>query len=193
MNRYVHAVLCAGIGFLKFNYLKILRGKSFCFAGCNLVSPRTEITIDRGGTLKLGKMTRIRSNAKLRVRAKATVTIGNNFSMSNQCMVVAHERVEIGDNVQLGPGVLIYDHDHDYLAPGGLAAELYKTTPVKIGNNVWIGANAIILRGSIIGDNSVVAAGTVVKGEYKSNSLIYQERSIKVKEIGMNISHDGVE
>ena len=183
MNRYLHAGICAGIGIIKCSLLKLERGKDFSFKLPNLISPRTEITVDRLGKLSIGKMFRLRSGAKARVRKNATVKIGENFSMSNNCMIVAWEKIEIGDNVQFGPGVLVYDQDHDYQAPGGLAAEKYKTSPVTIGNNVWIGANAIILRGSEIGDNCVIAAGTVVKGKYPENSLTYQKQETVTRTI----------
>ena len=54
---------------------------------------------------------------------------------------------------------------HDYRAEGGVAAMRFKTAPVVIGNNVWIGANTMILRGTTIGDNSVVGGEAVIKGE----------------------------
>lgn len=47
---------------------------------------------------------------------------------------------------------------------------------VVIGDNVWIGANSVILRGSRIGDNAVIAAGTIVKGTVESNTLVYDKR-----------------
>lgn len=85
--------------------------------------------------------------------------------MSNGCVVTAYDHIKIGDNVMLGPNVLIYDQDHDYRAEGGVAAMRFKTAPVVIGNNVWIGANTMILRGTTIGDNSVVGGEAVIKGE----------------------------
>ena len=135
----------------------------------------TEITVDKGGRLSVGKLLKIRSGGKLRVRKNAVVKIGDKFSMSNNCMLVSRESITVGDNVILGPNVLIYDHDHDYRS-GSVDGEAYKTSPVKIGNNVWIGANVMILRGTEIGDNCVVAAGTVLKGKYGSDLLIYQPR-----------------
>lgn len=62
----------------------------------------------------------------------------------------------------------------------GVAAKQYKTAPIRIGNNVWIGANCVILRGTVIGDNSVVGAGTVLKGIYPPDSLIVQKRETQV-------------
>lgn len=98
-------------------------------------------------------------------------------------MLVSHESVTIGDDVEFGPGVLIYDHDHDFRMPGGLAEQKYKTAPIKIGNNVWIGANSVILRGTTIGNNCVVAAGTILHGEYPDDSLIFQEKTTRVRPI----------
>ncbi|HEM4423781.1 TPA: acyltransferase [Streptococcus suis] len=183
MNRYLFAGIRCCIGAIKCSLLKLERGKDFSFKLPNLISPRTEITVDRLGKLYVGKMCRLRSGAKVRVRKNATVKIGENFSMSHNCMIVAWQKIEIGDNVQFGPGVLIYDHDHDYKDPGGLSAEKYKVSPISIGNNVWIGANVIVLRGSKIGDNCVIAAGTVIKGEYPENSLIYQKHEIVTRTI----------
>lgn len=97
MNKYLHAGICLGIGLLKCSTLKIVRGTSFDFSIPNLISPRTELTLDKGGSLSIGKMLRLRSGAKIRVRKNAVVKIGKNLSMSNNCMVVAWERVEIGD------------------------------------------------------------------------------------------------
>ena len=54
------------------------------------------------------------------------------------------------------------------------------TTP-EIGKNVWIGANTVILRGTKIGDNCVIGAGTIVKGDFPENSIIVQNREPKVK------------
>ena len=69
---------------------------------------------------------------------------------------------------------------------GGVKAKKFKTAPVVIGNNVWIGANAIILRGTTIGDNSVIAAGSVVKGNVPSNTLLVQKKEDTLIEIQGN-------
>lgn len=183
MNRYIHAAICAAIGSAKLSLLKLTKGKRVTYSGVNLVSPRTEITVDKGGILQLGKNLRIRSGAKVRVRKDAFVSIGDNFSMSNNCMIVAWEDVRIGKDVQFGPGVLVYDQDHDYRASGGLAAERYITSPTSIGDGTWVGANSIILRGTHIGSGCVVAAGTVVRGVYPDNTLIYGSREIRTKSI----------
>ena len=86
-------------------------------------------------------------------------------------MIHCRSEIKIGNDVQFSPNVLIYDHDHDYKAEGGVKSMKYIETPVSIGNNVWIGANTVILRGASIGDNAVIAAGSIVKGTVPSNCL----------------------
>lgn len=125
----------------------------------------------------------MRDGAKIRVRKGAVCTIGNNSSVNCNNMIACRERIEIGDDVQFSPNVQIYDHDHDYRATGGVKAGKYKTAPVKIGNNVWIGANTVILRGTKIGDNCVIGAGCIVAGSVPDGSVVIQKKESIVKPI----------
>jgi len=56
-----------------------------------------------------------------------------------------------------------------------------KTAPVKIGDNVWIGMNAVILKGVTIGENSVVAAGAVVTKSIPANTIVAGNPAVTVK------------
>jgi maltose O-acetyltransferase len=69
--------------------------------------------------------------------------------------------VSIGDGTWIGPAVQIYTADHPRDAALRRAG-LQSGRPVSIGNNVWIGGGAIILPGVTIGDDAIVAAGSVV-------------------------------
>ena len=64
----------------------------------------------------------------------------------------------MGDDVQQSPYVLIYDHDHDCRTEGGLKSGKYKECPVKIENNVWIGAGSVV-SGNIEDDTVFVQKG----------------------------------
>ena len=166
----------------KFSMIKLFHFKKFYFSLLNIFSPFTEIELGRKSYLKLSKLVKARSGVKIKIRDNAHVEIGEGTSFNYDCMVVSHDKIKIGNNVQFGPHVYIYDHDHDYRAKDGLEKLKYKTGPVTIGNNVWIGANAIILRDTFIGDNCVVGAGTVVKGNFPNNSVITQNRQMNVVE-----------
>lgn len=176
MNKYIRAAYCAPCGILKMLTLKITRGSGFSGLKMSMVSPLTEISVDRGGKLEIGEKFKMRDGAKIRVRKGAVCVIGRNTSVNCNNMITCRERIIIGDDVQLSPNVQIYDHDHDYKAEGGIKEGKYKTAPIKIGNSVWIGANTVILRGTTLGDNCVVGAGCVVKGEYPVGALIVQKR-----------------
>ena len=70
-------------------------------------------------------------------------------------------RIDIGDDVQIGPAVQLYTAQHP-TDPGTRRVGLESASPIRIGSNVWIGGGAIILPGVTIGDNSVVGAGSIV-------------------------------
>lgn len=176
MKKYIRAGICLTYSIVRFCFIKLFHMKDFRFTAINLISPFTEIEINKKAKLTLGKMVRMRSGSKIKVRNGAKVQIGDNTSLNHGCMVICHEEIIVGKDVQFGPNVLIYDHDHDFRMKNGLKDLNYKTSPVIIGDNVWIGANTVILRGTKIGNNCVVAAGSLIKGEYLDHSIIVQKR-----------------
>ena len=184
MKKYIRAIICIIFSLLKLGFIKIFRYKNLKFKFITIFSPFTEIDIDKKGKLSLGASIKMKSGSKIRVRNGAEIIIGDKTSMNHNCIFTAHEKIKIGSNVQFGPNVLIYDHDHDFRKRNGLRDLKYKTAEVVIGNNVWIGANVVILRGTTIGDNCVVAAGSVIKGNFESNSIIIQKRNTDVISYG---------
>lgn len=180
MNKYLRAAVCVPCGILKMSWTKLFHGTHFSTSLICQVSPNSEITMDKTAQLHIGKRFRLRDGAKIRVRDKALCVIGDNTSINTNNMIVCHELVAIGDNCQFSPNVQVYDHDHDFRVTGGLGAMKYKTSPIRIGNNVWIGANTVILRGTEIGDNCVIGAGCIVKGVVPAGSVIVQKRTTEI-------------
>lgn len=161
--------------------IKLFHYNDFKAPLTSLISPLTEITLDKGAKLSIGNGFKMRDGAKLRIRKNAECIIGSNTSVNSNNMIACHEKIIIGNNVQLSPNVQIYDHDHDFKVEGGIKKMRYRTSPVEIGNNVWIGANSVILRGTKIGDNSVIAAGSIIKGDIPSDSVVYQKKASTIK------------
>ncbi len=180
MNKYIRAMFVVPCGLLKVGWTKLFHPKAFHGTVFCMISPFSEMTINYGGKLFVGHGFKMRDGAKLRVRKNGKCSIANEVAIGSNCMIVCYDKIAIGSNTQLAPNVQIYDHDHDFRAKGGLAAMRFKTSAVEIGSNVWIGANAVILRGTKIGDNCVVGAGSVLKGEYPANSVIVQKRETTV-------------
>lgn len=94
--------------------------------------------------------------------------IGNNFYANFNFTIVDDADVYIGDNVMIGPNVTIATAGHPVEVTLRKRA-LQFSLPVHIGNNVWIGAGAIILPGITIGDNSVIGAGSIVTKDVPAN------------------------
>lgn len=82
------------------------------------------------------------------------------------CYIQAMNGIEFGENVLVGPGVKIISANHD---PYDYNKHI-KTPPIIIGDNVWIGANAVLLPGVEIGNNVIIGAGTIVTKSLKSNA-----------------------
>lgn len=102
------------------------------------------------------------------------IRIGNNVGIS-QTTMVAFDRIEIGNNVKIGGGTSIYTsdfHSLDYRIRRTKAdLENRKTASVIIGNDVFIGARCIILKGVNIGDNAILGAGSVVSKNIPANEI----------------------
>lgn len=180
IKKYIRATICIMYSLIKFCGIKLFHYKAFKFSPVSVISPFTEIEVGKGGRITLGKLVRMRSGSKIRARKDAELIIGDNTALNYGCIFTAHKRITIGKDVKFGPNVLIYDHDHDFRTPNGLKKLKYKMNAVEIGDNCWIGANTVILKGSKIGNNCVIGAGSIIKGRYEDNSIIIQKRDTEV-------------
>ncbi|KAL6077147.1 Maltose O-acetyltransferase [Balamuthia mandrillaris] len=98
------------------------------------------------------------------------ISVGRNFYMNFNCVILDCAHVDIGDNVLCGPNVQIYAATHPLEASVRiLGPELAR--PIKIGNNVWLGGGAILCPGVTIGDNTTIGAGSVVTKDIPANVL----------------------
>lgn len=113
------------------------------------------------------------------------IIIGDNCRL-NGVYVHAQKNITIGNNCVMASGVNIIDSNgHE---TNSLDRTKGRDLPkeIVIGNNVWIGLNAIVLKGSIIGDNTIIAAGSVVRGVVPSNSIYSTHSNYSIKEIKFN-------
>ena len=159
-----------------FLFFRLLGGNKISFSMLSLVSPFSTVKT-RKGKIRIGKKAAIRSNAEI-CASDGEILIGNDCFVNKNCMIVAHNKISIGDGTTIGPNVCIYDHDHNY-KKDGLGDFISK--PVTIGKNVWIGAGVIILKGVSIGDNAILAAGTIVNRDVLDDTLFYEKRNFTSK------------
>lgn len=100
------------------------------------------------------------------------ISIGENSQIGLNA--VLSTVVTLGDNVVMGPDVIIYSNSHEYADVNIPINQqgMKKSNPVTIGNNVWIGARVVILPGVTIGDNCIIGANTVVTKSVPANSVV---------------------
>lgn len=110
------------------------------------------------------------------------ISIGDNCRI-NGAYIHAEKNISIGDNCVIASGVNIIDSN------GHIVNSLDRTSgrdvpqDVIIGNNVWICMNATILKGSVVGDNSIISAGSIVHGVIPPNSIASTTGDLLIKKI----------
>jgi maltose O-acetyltransferase len=98
------------------------------------------------------------------------VSIGRDTFVNHNCVLLDCNRIEIGDEVQIGPGVQIYTATHP-LEAAARRRGLEYALPVIVEDGVWLGGGAIVCPGVRIGENTVVGAGSVVTRSLPPNVL----------------------
>lgn len=116
------------------------------------------------------------------VDSGASLQIGNHVYFNEDLMISAKSAVVIGDGCRFGPGVKIFDNDHVFDSENGVT-DKHISAPIKIGQRCWIASNAIILKGTQIGDNCVIGAGSIVQGVIPPGSLVTASRELTVRPI----------
>jgi carbonic anhydrase/acetyltransferase-like protein (isoleucine patch superfamily) len=166
-------------------FLKIIYREPLLRYRCNRVGARLELEgaiplILGNGTIEIGDDVLVGSKntwiVGFKVSTDPRLVIGNRVSINYDIMISVAKCVSIGDDTMIAATVQIYDNPSHPLAPSRrLRRESFAiedASPVIIGRNVWIGTSAIILSGVTIGDNSVVAAGSIVTKSVPPNTLV---------------------
>lgn len=149
---------------------------SRCMLGSGSIPRSTKLS--RGVRLRATDGARIRFGDYVAIDRFADVTakhgrleIGARSYVGQFSVICAREAVTIGADCLIAEHVTIRDQDHCF-GPGLIAAQAgFTTSPVVIGNNVWIGTKVTVTKGVTIGDNAVIGANSVVSGDIPANSV----------------------
>lgn len=142
---------------------------------------RIKLEIKNSGTLIMGKHNQNRGVLHLVVDG-GKMSIGSHVFFNTGACISCLDSITLGDRVQIANNVVIVDHDHN--VAGVLSGEPhpgFTVAPISIGENTWIGANSVILKGTTIGKNCVIAAGSIIKGNIPDGSIIIQKRETTIK------------
>jgi acetyltransferase-like isoleucine patch superfamily enzyme len=151
-----------------------------------------ELEVARRGEIRFGRFVWIGDKTKIRCH-EGVVEIGDKTVMGQECTISAYQRVRIGNECVIADRAMFIDFDHGIVEverPIRLQG-IYKRD-VEIGNNVWIGYGACILRGVSVGDNSVIGTNSVVTKDVPANAVVggIPARIIRMREAPRDLDWD---
>lgn len=178
--RIVRNIVYIICGYIKLFLLKLCHFSRIRFKNVPRIPFSTRISISNKAQLNIGSNFRTENFTIVSVLKEGILFIGDNVSFGGNNRVICHDGIRIGTGTILGPNVCVYDHDHIFSKETGVERSEYVTSPIEIGENCWIGANVVILRGTTIGENCLIGAGCILKGSYPTGSKIIQKRETEI-------------
>jgi len=141
------------------------------------------VTISGFRNIKVGQNLRLCPDVKV-FCSNGKLIFGNNFFANYNCFFSSEGAlISFGNNCQLGPNVTIINRNHNYDDRNTPIIEQgYNSKDILIGNDVWIGANTVILPGVRIGDGAVIGAGSIVSRDVEPYSVIACNPAAKIKD-----------
>ena len=140
------------------------------------------IRVTDGGKLLLGEAVHIGENSLI-VSKAGVIKIGDNAVIGRGCVIVSQESITIGVDALLGEYVSIRDQDHSFSRLPFSSAG-YFTAPIVVGDNVWIGCKASVLKRSSIGGNVVIGAHSLVKGSLPDSVVAVGTPARVIRSVG---------
>lgn len=112
----------------------------------------------------------------------AEILIGKNTTIGYHTFIFSSAQITIGDNCLIAPFVYIVDSDHGTDRDKLINLQENISAPIKVGNDVWIGSNASLLKGVNIGDGAIIAANSVVTKDVSPYHIVGGTPARKIKE-----------
>jgi len=122
-------------------------------------------------TIHLGDRVTFRRNVM--IGGEGILSVGSRTTINEDIIIACTDSVTIGSDCMLAPRVYILDVDHEFSSKNTpIASQGYRSIPVVIEDDVWVGAYAVILRGVHIGRGAVVAAHSVVTKDVPEYTVV---------------------
>lgn len=169
---FVRKKMFLGKGVTILNKSNFQFGKNVTVESFTILDGYASEKIVLGDNAKIGMFSKLLSTSHLSTYGKG-LKMGNNSAIGDYTHFGAPGGIVIGNDVIMGSYISFHSENHNFSDPTKLIREQgVSHLGITLGNNIWVGAKVTFLDGSKIGDNSVVAAGAVVKGEFPPNSVI---------------------
>lgn len=150
--------------------LKIRYRKRINISLINSIRGGIHVELQENSSLDIGKFLMSRGPLYLKCTKGAQINIGERVFFNNNCSVTSAASITIGAHCMFANNAVIVDHDHKVINQQLTGNLVF--SPVVIGNNVWVGANATILKGVHIGNGAIIAAGAVVNRDVPAHTIV---------------------
>lgn len=160
--------------------VNIKKGTYFSFNMCwnGKQNQCGELIVKKNATLSIsGDDFRFYNGCIVNVEENAKLVIGSG-SMNRNGQIYCFNSITIGEGVKIAEDVILRDSDNHTVCRDGY----HMTAPIVIGNHVWIGMRAVILKGVTIGDGAIIAAGSVVTHDVPAHALVAGNPARIIKE-----------
>ena len=157
---------------LRLGAWKLRLGRRLRLDGLAFIGPGCKLQVGPNAVLELGRWSWLGHGCKVRCH-EGLVSLGAKSVMGQECTISAFQHISIGRECVIADRVMLIDFDHgvvDVDRPIRLQG-IYKRD-VRIGNNVWIGYGACVLRGITVGDNAVIGTNAVVTRDVPANAVV---------------------
>jgi acetyltransferase-like isoleucine patch superfamily enzyme len=145
---------------------RLARRAERCGAGLEAEGPWT-LTMRPGAQLRFGDWVYLFPHVSFHlIDPTAVIEVGDRTYVNRRTEIVARHEIVIGADCAISWDVVITDSDEHWMP------DVEMVQPVRIGDHVWIGARALVLKGVTIGDGAVVAAGAVVTGDVPARAIV---------------------
>lgn len=161
------------INLAKSAHIQVLKGRFLIGeydASTRQRTRKTEITLADNAQLTLHGDVILYEGVGVRITEGARLSIGDHTYINRSASIDCTQEITIGDYCAISDNVQILDSDFHPITYNGETSTMSK--PVHIGNHVWIGRSAIILKGVTIGDGAIVGAGSVVTRDVPARCLV---------------------
>lgn len=163
-------------------YLQIKHYPKLKIEGRPLIGKRVRFILATGSKTSIGKGVMISDDVIIQAWSGAQITIGKKCFFNRTVSLIVHEKLEIGNEVMLGENVKVYDNEH-VINGNKVERKLFNTAPVIIRDNCWIANSAVVLKGTTMGPNTLVAALTMASGNLEANAMYMGVPCRKLKKL----------
>lgn len=169
---FVHKKIFLGKSVTILNKSNFRFGKNVTIESYTILDGYASEKIILGDNVKIGMFSKLLSTSHLATYGKG-LKMGSNSAIGDYTHFGAPGGIEIGNDVIMGSYISFHSENHNFSDTTKLIREQgVSHQGIKLGNNIWVGAKATFLDGCEVGDNSVVAAGAVVRGVFPPNCII---------------------